>query len=258
MPAPPVRVSSKQDDPHQEHTGGTPMGTPPSARGIAAELPFVDGNREGRSTGHSPASHTTLVTAKVPQLTGHCSLCNLELGHDTAGFAFTVVTISAGLLCFLLTSMLCCTCLVGQYTPLPGQVSTIPLPGHVSSIPLLGQAKAVPLLGQASDTPLLIKADLQEHLEHQNLQGPPSLAAPCPAMLQALPSMLGAMWSSSGSSSFTSSQALTALKALAGKSRREAPLQVSMLLCLIVLQGHGLQFFVGRLFSNDSIRLHSG
>ena len=30
-------------------TGGIPDGTPPSAKGIAAELPFVGGNHEGKA-----------------------------------------------------------------------------------------------------------------------------------------------------------------------------------------------------------------
>ncbi len=48
MPAPPVRIPSKPPSIQQAPTGGTPMGTPPSARGIAAQLPFVDGSPEGR------------------------------------------------------------------------------------------------------------------------------------------------------------------------------------------------------------------
>ena len=48
MPAPPVRIPSKPPSLQQAPTGGAPMGTPPSARGIAAQLPFVDGSPEGR------------------------------------------------------------------------------------------------------------------------------------------------------------------------------------------------------------------
>ena len=48
MPAPPVRIPSKPPSIQQAPTGGAPMGTPPSARGIAAQLPFVDGGPEGR------------------------------------------------------------------------------------------------------------------------------------------------------------------------------------------------------------------
>lgn len=48
MPAPPVRIPSKPPSIQQAPTGGAPMGTPPSARGIAAQLPFVDGSPEGR------------------------------------------------------------------------------------------------------------------------------------------------------------------------------------------------------------------
>lgn len=47
MPAAPVRIPSYEPGLHDAPTGGTPMGTPPSAKGIAAELPFAAGNQEG-------------------------------------------------------------------------------------------------------------------------------------------------------------------------------------------------------------------
>lgn len=43
----PVRIPSKGQEVHQPPTGGTPMSTPPSAVGMAAQLPFVDGGPEG-------------------------------------------------------------------------------------------------------------------------------------------------------------------------------------------------------------------
>lgn len=46
MPAAPVRIPNYPGL-HEAPTGGTPMGTPPSAKGIAAELPFAAGNQEG-------------------------------------------------------------------------------------------------------------------------------------------------------------------------------------------------------------------
>lgn len=109
MPAPPVRVPTKQDGPHQAHCGGTPVGTPPSARGIAAELPFLDGNPEGSSNGtFSCQSHYSFCSTSAGQ-----PLHSLPLKLQHASIALTVSATYAKLLCFSLpTSMLRCTCLV--------------------------------------------------------------------------------------------------------------------------------------------------
>ena len=42
--AAPVRIPTYEAGFHDAPRGGTPMGTPPSAKGIAAELPFAAGN----------------------------------------------------------------------------------------------------------------------------------------------------------------------------------------------------------------------
>ena len=47
MPAAPVRIPTYEAGLYEAPVGGTPMGTPPSAKGIAAELPFAAGNQEG-------------------------------------------------------------------------------------------------------------------------------------------------------------------------------------------------------------------
>ena len=64
MPAPPVRIPSKPPSIQQAPTGGTPMGTPPSARGIAAQLPFVDGSPDGGPS-HSICSRLSLLHAST-------------------------------------------------------------------------------------------------------------------------------------------------------------------------------------------------
>jgi hypothetical protein len=64
MPAPPVQIPSKPPSIQQAPTGGTPMGTPPSARGIAAQLPFVDGSPDGRP-GHFICSRLSLLHAST-------------------------------------------------------------------------------------------------------------------------------------------------------------------------------------------------
>ena len=64
MPAPPVRIPSKPPRIQQAPAGGTPMGTPPSARGIAAQLPFVDGSPDGRLS-HSICSSLSLLHASA-------------------------------------------------------------------------------------------------------------------------------------------------------------------------------------------------
>ena len=47
MHAAPVRIPTYEAGFHEGPMGGTPVGTPPSAKGIAAELPFAAGNQEG-------------------------------------------------------------------------------------------------------------------------------------------------------------------------------------------------------------------
>ena len=43
----PVWIPSAPPSIHQTPKGGTPMGTPPSAKGVTAQLPFVDEQFEG-------------------------------------------------------------------------------------------------------------------------------------------------------------------------------------------------------------------
>ncbi|KAL0039998.1 hypothetical protein WJX79_001782 [Trebouxia sp. C0005] len=75
MPAPPVRIPSKPPSVQQAPTGGTPMGTPPSARGIAAQLPFVDGSPEG------------MFGASDPSRTSFSHASDSSLPSDASGFA---------------------------------------------------------------------------------------------------------------------------------------------------------------------------
>lgn len=46
-PVAPVRIPSNGQGVQHTPSGGTPMSTPPSAQGITAQLPFVDGGPEG-------------------------------------------------------------------------------------------------------------------------------------------------------------------------------------------------------------------
>ena len=64
--AAPVSIPTYEAGFHDAPKGGTPMGTPPSAKGIAAELPFAAGNFCNNNSqknsdigagGHMPANH---------------------------------------------------------------------------------------------------------------------------------------------------------------------------------------------------------
>ncbi|KAL3160440.1 hypothetical protein ABBQ32_010760 [Trebouxia sp. C0010 RCD-2024] len=65
MPAPSVRIPNYPAAIHTVPTGGTPMGTPPSAKGIAAELPFAAGHQEG-PFGISDPSRTSISASSLP------------------------------------------------------------------------------------------------------------------------------------------------------------------------------------------------
>ncbi|KAL0029403.1 hypothetical protein WJX77_004930 [Trebouxia sp. C0004] len=75
MPAPPVQIPSKPPSIQEAPTGGSPMGTPPSARGFAAQLPFVDGSPDG------------MFGTSEPSRTSFSHASDSSLPSDASGFA---------------------------------------------------------------------------------------------------------------------------------------------------------------------------
>ena len=53
----PLSIPSSGQEVHAIPSGGTPMSTPPSAQGITAQLPFVDGGPEGAAS-HIDINHS--------------------------------------------------------------------------------------------------------------------------------------------------------------------------------------------------------
>lgn len=93
MPAPPLRIPNPPAGLPSPPTGGTPMGTPPSAKGIAAELPFAAGNQEGsvrfKPVLTPPSSiHTSLfATASAPTAACTCHFTLVSQVLPSCGMA---------------------------------------------------------------------------------------------------------------------------------------------------------------------------
>ena len=222
MPAPPVRIPSKPPSIQQAPTGGTPMGTPPSARGIAAQLPFVDGSPDG-GLSHSICSSLLLLHASTEFLVdsnqGELFVCCTTAACSQAVLATFAAPGNTrpsriGLQRSGLVMKISCAC----RHRLPAYHYTLPRDHchqqrHIS----LGfrQPSGIRLRSYpcrthpVSDSPLHSKAlqclqanyaisNAQGCLAHQSHQGLPSLmplTAPCPAMHLALHSMRSGMYS---------------------------------------------------------------